>query len=67
VDVWYTNKVNTQQVVTTRGHRCGDIELGTYRTDSPGPVPLVLDLCITYGHILCPLTSNFKNQLQEGC
>jgi hypothetical protein len=43
-----THKVKTQpyQVTKSRGQRCGDIEFDL--TDTAGPVPLVLDLCITH-------------------
>ena len=41
-----THKVKTQQVVRSRGQRCGDIELAGYLANAAGPVPLVLDLRI---------------------
>jgi hypothetical protein len=34
-----THRVKTQQVVETRGHHCGDIELSGYLTNATGPVP----------------------------
>ena len=43
-----THKVKTQQVTRNRGQRCGDIELPGYLASVSGPVPLVLDLCITH-------------------
>jgi hypothetical protein len=43
-----THRVKTQQVVQTRGHHCGDIELTGYLTNAAGPVPLVLDLRLTH-------------------
>ena len=43
-----TPKVKTQQVVKSRGHHCGDIELAGYLADAAGPVPLVLDLRIAH-------------------
>ena len=39
-----THKVDTQQVVRSRGQRCGDIELTGYLVKVVGPVPVVLDL-----------------------
>ena len=33
-----THKVKTQQVVRSRGQRCGDIELAGYLTNETGPV-----------------------------
>jgi hypothetical protein len=36
--------VKTQQVVRTRGQRCGDIELTVYLANTEGLVSLVLDL-----------------------
>jgi hypothetical protein len=39
-----THKVQTQQVVKSRGQHCGDIELVGYLANAAGPVPLVLDL-----------------------
>ncbi len=32
-----TNKVKTQQVTRSRGHRCGDIELVVYLSNTAGP------------------------------
>jgi hypothetical protein len=46
-----TNKVKTQQVVKSRGQHCGDIELPGYLVNESGPVPLVLDLRITYDRV----------------
>ena len=43
-----THKVKTQQVVKSRGHHCGDIEVAGYLTNTAGPMPLVLDLRITH-------------------
>ena len=42
-----THKVKTQQVIKSRGHRCGDIELAGYLTNVGDPVSLVLDLRMT--------------------
>ncbi len=36
-----THKVKTQQVIKSRGHHCGDIELTGYLVNETGPVPLV--------------------------
>ena len=41
-----THKVKTQQVIKSRGHHCGDIELAGYLANAAGLVPLVLDLRI---------------------
>ena len=46
-----THKVKTQQVVKTRGHHCGDIELAGYLGNEAGPVLLVLDLRITHDRV----------------
>ena len=46
-----TDKVKTQQVVKTRGHHCGDIELTGYLVNESGPVPLVLDLRIAHDRV----------------
>ncbi len=43
-----THKTKTQHVTKSRGRHCGDIELVAYRAIVAGPVPLVLDLCITH-------------------
>jgi hypothetical protein len=43
-----THRVKTQQVATSRGQRCGDIELAAYLSDAAGPVSLVMDLRITH-------------------
>jgi hypothetical protein len=37
-----------QQVVRSRGQRCGDIELAVYLANAAGPVPLVMDLRIAH-------------------
>ncbi len=43
-----THKAKTQKVIKSRGHHCGDVELAGYLANVSGPVPLVLDLRITY-------------------
>ena len=43
-----THKVKTQQVVKSRGHHCGDIEMDVYLANAVGPVPLVLDLLLVH-------------------
>jgi hypothetical protein len=43
-----THKVKTQQVVKSRGHHCGDIDLTGYLVNATGPVSLVLDLRIAH-------------------
>ncbi len=46
-----THKVKTQQVVKSRGHHCGDIELVGYLANAPDPVPLVLDLRVDHDRV----------------
>ena len=46
-----THKSKTQQVVKSRGHHCGDIELAGYLVNEAGPVPLVLDLRIAHDRV----------------
>ena len=46
-----THKVKTQQVVKTRGHHYGDIELAGYLANEAGPLPLVLDLRIAHDRV----------------
>jgi hypothetical protein len=46
-----THKVKTQQVIKSRGHHCGDIELTGYLGNTAGPVPLVLDLRIAHDRV----------------
>jgi hypothetical protein len=46
-----THKVETQQVVKSRGQHCGDIELAGYLANEAGPVPLVLDLRIAHDRV----------------
>jgi hypothetical protein len=46
-----THKLNTQQVVKSRGQHCGDIELAGYLDNEAGPVPLVLDLRIAHDRV----------------
>ncbi len=43
-----THQEKTQQVVESRGHYCGDVELAGYLVNEVGPVSLVLDLHITH-------------------
>jgi hypothetical protein len=43
-----THKVKTQDVVKSRGHHCGDIELAGYLANVVCPVSLVLDLRIDH-------------------
>ncbi len=43
-----TQKVKTQQVIKSRGHHCGDIELPGYLPNTTVPVSLVLDLRIDH-------------------
>jgi hypothetical protein len=70
-----THKVKTQHVVKSRGQYCGDIQLEGYLANEAGPVPLVLDLCITHdrvgsstdptlnGHLKYP--NNFDQSLND--
>jgi hypothetical protein len=46
-----THKVKTQQVVKSRGHHCGDIELMGYLVNVEGPVTLVLDLRVAHDRV----------------
>ncbi len=46
-----THKVKTQQVIKSRGHPCGHIELAGYLTNETDPVPLVLDLRIDHDRV----------------
>ena len=43
-----THKVKTQQVIKSRGHPCGDIELVGYLVNETDPVSLVLYLRIAH-------------------
>ena len=43
-----THKVKTQQVIKSRGHHCGDIDLVGYLVNVSGPVSLVMDLRIAH-------------------
>jgi hypothetical protein len=47
-----THKVKTQQMATSRGQRCGDIELAGYLANAAGLVPLVLDHTTDSGVVL---------------
>jgi hypothetical protein len=47
-----TNKVKTQQMATSRGQRCGDIELAGYLTNATGLVSSVVDLTTDSGVVL---------------
>jgi hypothetical protein len=46
-----THTVKTQQVVKSRGHHCGDIELTGYLTNTTDPVSLVLDLRVAHDRV----------------
>jgi hypothetical protein len=45
------HKVKTQQVIKSRGHHCGDIELAGYLPHTSDPVPLVLDLRVVHDRV----------------
>jgi hypothetical protein len=48
-DLFHTTHTSkTQQVVRSRGHHCGDVELVGYLANAVVPVPLVLDLRIAH-------------------
>jgi hypothetical protein len=59
-----THKVKTQHVVKSRGHHCGDIELGVYLTNEAGPVPLVLDLRIVHDRVGSSTDPNLNGHLK---
>jgi hypothetical protein len=46
-----THKVKTQQVIKSRDHHCGDIELPGYLANAADPVPMVLDLRIVHDRV----------------
>ncbi len=46
-----THKPKTHQVVKTRGHHCGDIELVGYLPNTTGPGPLVMDLRVPHHRV----------------
>ena len=46
-----THKTKTHQVIRSRGHHCGDIELAGYLDNQAVPVSLVLDLRITHDRV----------------
>ena len=56
-----TYKVKTQQVVKSRGHHCGEIDLTGYITNETDPVPLVWTsglLMTEWGVVLTPLLTD---------
>jgi hypothetical protein len=58
-----THKAKTQQVVKSRGHHCGDVELAGYLANAAGPVPLVLDLRIAHDHFGSSSDPNLNGKL----
>ena len=58
-----THKAKTQQVVRSRGHHCGDIELTGYLANTAGPVPLVLDLRIAHDRFGSSSDPNLNGKL----
>jgi hypothetical protein len=59
-----THKVQTQQVVKSRGQHCGDIELAEYLANEAGPVPLVLDLRIAHDRVGSSADPTLKGHLK---
>jgi hypothetical protein len=59
-----THKVKTQQVVKSRGHHCGDIELVGYLPNETVPVPLVLDLRIAHDRVGSSTDPNLNGHLK---
>ena len=59
-----TTKVKTQQVVKSRGHHCGDIDLSGYLDNTVGPVSLVLDLRITHDRVGSSVDPNLNGHLR---
>ena len=58
------NKAKTQQVVKSRGHHCGDIDLSGYLDNTVGPVSLVLDLRITHDRVGSSVDPNLNEHLR---
>jgi hypothetical protein len=59
-----THKVKTQQVVKSRGHHCGDIELVGYLDNEMVPVTLVLDLRIAHDRVGSSTDPNLNGLLK---
>jgi hypothetical protein len=59
-----THKVKTQQVVKSRGHHCGDVELTGYLANVAGPVSLALDLRIDYDRVGSSTDPTLNGQLR---
>jgi hypothetical protein len=59
-----THNVKTQHVVKSRGHHCGDIELGGYLANEAGPVSLVLDLRIAHDRVGSSTDPNLNGHLK---
>jgi hypothetical protein len=65
VDLFHTtHKVKTQQVVKTRGHHCGDVDLPGYLRNNTGPVPFVMDLHITHDRVGSSTDPTLNGQLR---
>jgi hypothetical protein len=60
-----THTAKTQQVVRSRGHNCGDIELAGYLANAGGPVPLVLDLRIAHDRVGSSSDPNLNGKLHD--
>jgi hypothetical protein len=59
-----THKVKTQEVVKIRGQRYGDVDLSGCLTNTPGPVPLVLDLRISHDRVGSGTDPTLNGQLR---
>jgi hypothetical protein len=59
-----THKVKTHQVVKSRGHHCGDIDLAGYLANESGPMPLVLDLRMTHDRVGSSTDPNLNGHLK---
>jgi hypothetical protein len=60
-----THKVKTQQVVKSRGHHCGDVELVGYLENTVVPVSLVVDLLISHDRVVRSTDPTLNGQLRS--
>jgi hypothetical protein len=59
-----TDKVKTQQVIKSRDHHCGDIDLVGYLANETDPVSLVLDIRITHDRVGSSTDPNLNGHLK---
>ena len=58
----FITKYDCKEVIKSRCHHCGDIDLAGYLVNEVGPVPLVLDLRIAHDRFGVQLAQTDRGQ-----